>query len=202
MIHRDIMIRNFMVSRQVQPVLATFNKVRFVSRKKPWYKLTPTDTILWGWSAPEVFLEGIHGKPSDVWMFGITLYELFFGKTVGGLHGDESGNSSPFLPYGKKVQNSEDLKKLFVETSAKSSYERLFDFGDPDSEKAAASSKEVLDIVKNCCNHEPEQRPTMKSLVANLSQLSVTHGETRSLANVQENVNNTFQFYYGFQLVA
>lgn len=76
-IHRDLALRNFLVTKQAEKYLikiSDFGLSRFTNSN--YYK-TNNSEIPIRWGAPEVFEKGKSSIKSDVWSFGIVLYEIF-----------------------------------------------------------------------------------------------------------------------------
>jgi serine/threonine protein kinase len=78
-VHRDLSLRNLLVGRGNEldkyiVKISDFGLSRIMG--KNYYK-TDDATIPIRWSAPEVLEKGIFSSKSDVWSFGIVLWELF-----------------------------------------------------------------------------------------------------------------------------
>jgi serine/threonine protein kinase len=97
-IHRDLAARNVLVApgdglHKVTVKIGDFGLSR-ISRRS--YYMSTSKTIPFKWSAPEVLVMGAYSNRSDVWSFGILMWEVFsFGK----------------IPF-PTIQNSELLQAL------------------------------------------------------------------------------------------
>ena len=80
-VHRDLAARNVMLDKWLQAKVGDFGLAREGSEYAP----EPTDSegnkkkleLPWKWVAPEAATHRVFTQASDVWAFGITLWEIF-----------------------------------------------------------------------------------------------------------------------------
>lgn len=75
MLHRDLAARNFLVDENLDIKLADFGRARIVS--DDYYQALRTEKICIKWAAPEVLIYSRYSTKSDVWSFGVVLWEVF-----------------------------------------------------------------------------------------------------------------------------
>uniref|UniRef100_A0AC34F796 Protein kinase domain-containing protein n=1 Tax=Panagrolaimus sp. ES5 TaxID=591445 RepID=A0AC34F796_9BILA len=126
-IHRDIACRNLLISKVVK--VADFGMTRRTTK----YKVDPNKPMNLRWLAPEVYETAIVNKSTDVYAFGVTMYEAF---TV------------PYsIPYAdwkpEKVYDKVVVKGYRLHPPPK-------------------MPRMIGDLMKECLG-EPDQRPTFKT---------------------------------------
>lgn len=78
-IHRDLAARNCLLNQEPAGVVVKvgdFGMSRFTGRTN-YYRKTGSAPIPVKWMSPEAFLEGMFTSKTDVWSFGILLWEVF-----------------------------------------------------------------------------------------------------------------------------
>lgn len=129
-IHRDLAARNVLVGEGYICKVADFGLARVI--KEPFYVIEDKK-IPYKWTAPEAISHGRFSSKSDVWSFGVLLYEII---TFGGIPYPGSSNQEVF-------------------DQVTSGYRM------PCPPKCPGF---LYNVMKECWNDEPEDRPTFKSL--------------------------------------
>ncbi|XP_058060783.1 fibroblast growth factor receptor homolog 1-like [Anopheles bellator] len=146
-IHRDLAARNILVSDNYVMKIADFGLARDIHDQE-YYRKTTTGKLPIRWMAPESLEEKFYDSQSDVWSFGVLLWEIM---TLG-------GNPYPSIPTWDNLL--EHLKKG----------KRM--------EKPPLCSVEIHLFMRECWHYRPEERPTFSEIVQYLDRLmSVTSNE-------------------------
>ncbi|XP_014844784.1 PREDICTED: non-receptor tyrosine-protein kinase TNK1 [Poecilia mexicana] len=76
-IHRDLAARNVLLSSKEAVKIGDFGLMRGLSQETDHYIMGAHRRIPFAWCAPESLRIGSFSHASDVWMFGVTMWEMF-----------------------------------------------------------------------------------------------------------------------------
>lgn len=76
-IHRDLAARNVLLAAREMVKIGDFGLMRGLSQDADHYVMSAHRRIPFAWCAPESLRVGSFSHSSDVWMFGVTLWEMF-----------------------------------------------------------------------------------------------------------------------------
>ncbi|KAG9350734.1 hypothetical protein JZ751_024623 [Albula glossodonta] len=76
-VHRDLAARNILVASDTLVKIADFGLTKIIPLDKEYYRVTQPGESPIFWYAPESISEFKFSHKSDVWSFGIVMYELF-----------------------------------------------------------------------------------------------------------------------------
>ncbi|KAL5109230.1 Fibroblast growth factor receptor 1 [Taenia crassiceps] len=138
-VHRDLAARNVVVTKDLVAKVSDFGLTR---KAELYYRMRGTGRVPLKWMAPECVFHKVFTTKSDVWSFGVLLWEVF------------SLGDAP----AAAVSTNDFLKLLHagasLYTKPKYADERVF-----------------VGLMQHCWEWRPECRPTFMDVVAALSKL-------------------------------
>lgn len=144
-VHRDLAARNCLVAAGTTVKIADFGLARRLDSATP-YTVVGTRRLPVYWMAPESLSEGIFAEPSDVWSFGVVLWEIVTYCTLPPYGGMPTNRVMKHLMSGARIVQPDEC---------------------PD---------ELYALMQRCWHAQPEQRPTFATLVSLLTRLGATAG--------------------------
>ncbi|KOC68004.1 Activated CDC42 kinase 1 [Habropoda laboriosa] len=138
-LHRDLACRNVLLSSVDKVKIGDFGLMRALPQQEDCYVMTEHKKVPFPWCAPESLKARQFSHASDVWMFGVTLWEMLtFGE-------------EPWVG----LNGSEILRKIDKDG------ERLHE---PD-----ATPPVMYQLMLRCWARDPSERPTFASLRSSLT---------------------------------
>uniref|UniRef100_A0A8C1I0B4 Vascular endothelial growth factor receptor 3 n=1 Tax=Cyprinus carpio carpio TaxID=630221 RepID=A0A8C1I0B4_CYPCA len=169
-IHRDLAARNILLSENNVVKICDFGLARDIY-KDPDYVRKGNARLPLKWMAPESIFDKVYTSQSDVWSFGVLLWEIF------------SLGASPY----PGIQIDEDFCKRLKDGTRMRA---------PDN-----ASPKIYGIMLACWQGEPRERPTFPALVEILGDLLQENSLPEIPFNVSQSseddgFSQTFHFSY------
>ncbi|XP_035997377.1 platelet-derived growth factor receptor alpha [Fundulus heteroclitus] len=139
-VHRDLAARNVLLSQGKIVKICDFGLARDIMHDNNYVSKGSTFLPV-KWMAPESIFDNLYTSLSDVWSYGILLWEIF---TLGG------------TPYPGMVVDSSFYNKI------KSGYRMS---------KPEHAPQDVYEMMMKCWNSEPEKRPSFMGLSETMASL-------------------------------
>ena len=149
-IHRDLAARNVLVADEETVKISDFGLARLKTDEKDYYRMSSNINIPVKWMALESLTENRYTSASDVWSFGVVLWEMFsFGKspTLEECEGFFTSNQDP-----RRVAKEYDIWVNLLQQGT-----RL-----PCPENCLELV--YTDLMRHCWASEAEKRPNFKTL--------------------------------------
>ncbi|XP_058492299.1 tyrosine-protein kinase JAK2 [Solea solea] len=147
-IHRDLATRNILVETEQRVKIGDFGLTKVLPQDKEYYMVKEPGESPIFWYAPESLTESKFSVASDVWSFGVVLYELF-------THSDKV--CSPPAVFMSMMGNDKQGQLIVYHlTELLRSGSRL-----PQPLDCPA---EIHEVMNECWNKEPSVRPSFKEL--------------------------------------
>ncbi|XP_021503833.1 non-receptor tyrosine-protein kinase TNK1 [Meriones unguiculatus] len=146
LVHRDLATRNLLLASPRTIKVADFGLVRPLGGARGRYVMGGPRPIPYAWCAPESLRQGAFSSASDVWMFGVTLWEMFSG-------GEEPWAGVP--PYLILHRLEKDRARL---------------------PRPPLCSRALYSLALRCWAPHPADRPSFSSLEGLLQEARVSEG--------------------------
>ncbi|XP_047134666.1 discoidin domain-containing receptor 2 isoform X1 [Hydra vulgaris] len=140
-VHRDLATRNCLVGPALQVKISDFGMSRYLYSKQ-YYRIEGKAVLPIRWMAPESLFYGKFTQETDVWSFGVTLWEIL-----------TFARQSPY-------ENLSDQQVISKACEAVQNPNSLF----PLLSKPSYCQPEVYAVICKCWDMNPENRPTFTFL--------------------------------------
>ncbi|XP_037933193.1 fibroblast growth factor receptor homolog 1 [Teleopsis dalmanni] len=139
-IHRDLAARNVLVSDDYVMKIADFGLARDI-QDTDYYRKNTNGRLPIKWMAPESLQEKFYDSQSDVWSYGVLLWEIM-------TYGEQ--------PY-PNIMSAEELYSYLI------TGQRM--------EKPPRCSLNIYMLMRQCWHFDSSSRPTFKEIVENLDKI-------------------------------
>ncbi|KAM5170559.1 activated CDC42 kinase 1-like [Mantella aurantiaca] len=141
LIHRDLATRNVLVISEKVIKIGDFGLTRVLSANDDHYTMSAHRKIPFAWCAPESLKFGNFSHPSDVWMFGVTMWEMF--------------------TYGQEPWLGLNARQILAAIEREA--ERL--------ERPDDCPPALYNVMMKCWAYIPKERPNFTSLISLLQEV-------------------------------
>uniref|UniRef100_A0AAR2IJC9 Tyrosine-protein kinase n=2 Tax=Pygocentrus nattereri TaxID=42514 RepID=A0AAR2IJC9_PYGNA len=147
-IHRDLATRNILVESEFRVKIGDFGLTKVLPQDKEYYKVKEPGESPIFWYAPESLTESKFSVASDVWSFGVVLYELF-------THSDKiCSPPTVFMSMMGGDKQGQTIVYHLIELLKRGN--RL--------PQPVGCPSEMYEIMQECWDSDPSFRPAFKEL--------------------------------------
>nr|XP_056700654.1 tyrosine-protein kinase JAK3 [Euleptes europaea] len=158
-IHRDLAARNILVENENRVKIGDFGLAKILPHGKEYYVVREPGQSPIFWYAPESLADNIFSQESDVWSFGIVLYELFtYGSKISEEFLHMMGHSKPLQIVCQLLELLKGNRRLPA---------------------PAGCPTEVYDLMLSCWAFMPNQRPRFCELSPQIETLRNSRSKAR-----------------------
>uniref|UniRef100_A0A8C0BIW4 non-specific protein-tyrosine kinase n=1 Tax=Buteo japonicus TaxID=224669 RepID=A0A8C0BIW4_9AVES len=161
-VHRDLASRNILVESETHVKIGDFGLAKLLPQDKDYYVVQEPGQSPVFWYAPESLADNVFSRASDIWSFGVLLYELFTYS---------SKSKSP---------SEEFLRMMGAEKAAQIIWHLLELLKDNRRLPVPAGCPvEIYTLMLNCWSFTPAARPTFGELAPKIEALRDSRSKAR-----------------------
>ncbi|XP_045805975.1 probable L-type lectin-domain containing receptor kinase S.5 [Trifolium pratense] len=156
-LHRDVKSSNIMLDLDYIAKLGDFGLARTIQKRNETHHSTKEIAGTPGYMAPETFLTGRATVETDVYAFGVLVLEVVCGKTPGNVYAQDAYKNSIVYWVWELYGNGEIVSVV----------DKRIDYEENEVERAKWEEevKIVLVLGLACCHPNPNERPSMKTVL-------------------------------------
>ncbi|XP_069504843.1 tyrosine-protein kinase JAK3 [Ambystoma mexicanum] len=158
-VHRDLAVRNILVESPNHVKIGDFGLAKILPQDKEYYVVRERGESPIFWYAPESLADSIFSRESDVWSFGVVLYELF-------TYAEKRWN--PPQAFLRMIGPERQMQLVTNLLEVLTDGQRL--------PAPPGCPLQVYRLMQSCWSDNPRERPSFRELGLSVDTLKDGHG--------------------------